>query len=57
MNIRFIELAAQNNYSKNLSKEIWIFLQKGFSEIEPNAKGSLTFDSLVGLLFITINQI
>ena len=37
---------------------LWLALYKrGFSKIEPNAKGSFTFDLHVGLLIITANQI
>ena len=32
-------------------------IQGVLSEIEPNAKGSRTFDTHVGLLMLTINQI
>ena len=32
-------------------------IEGGFSKIEPNAKGSRTFDTHVGLLMLTINQI
>ena len=33
------------------------YCKGGFSKIEPNPKGSITFDPHVGLVILTVNQI